>query len=316
MEDIVKLLPDIIANQIAAGEVVQRPSSVVKELMENAVDAGANRVQLIVKDAGKTWIQVIDNGCGMTDTDARMSFERHATSKIRKPEDLYHIRTMGFRGEALASIAAVSQVEMRTRMEQNKVGTQLIIEAGVFISQEATAANPGTSITVKNLFYNVPARRNFLKSNAAETRHIIDEFQRVALAHPNISFTFHHNGAELFHLKEGNLRQRVVAMFGHPYNERLVPIEEKTTVLTIYGFIGKPETAKKMRGEQFLFVNNRFIKSHYLHHAIVTAYDEMISSDAHPLYTIFLDIDPARIDVNVHPTKQEIKFDDEKIILQ
>ncbi len=314
MEDIVKLLPDIIANQIAAGEVVQRPSSVVKELMENAVDAGANRVQLIVKDAGKTWIQVIDNGCGMTDTDARMSFERHATSKIRKPEDLYHIRTMGFRGEALASIAAVSQVEMRTRMEQNKVGTQLIIEAGVFISQEATAANPGTSITVKNLFYNVPARRNFLKSNAAETRHIIDEFQRVALAHPNISFTFHHNGAELFHLKEGNLRQRVVAMFGHPYNERLVPIEEKTTVLTIYGFIGKPETAKKMRGEQFLFVNNRFIKSHYLHHAIVTAYDEMIPSDAHPLYTIFLDIDPARIDVNVHPTKQEIKFDDEKII--
>lgn len=314
MEDIVKLLPDIIANQIAAGEVVQRPSSVVKELMENAVDAGANRVQLIVKDAGKTWIQVIDNGCGMTDTDARMSFERHATSKIRKPEDLYHIRTMGFRGEALASIAAVSQVEMRTRMELNKVGTQLIIEAGIFISQDPTAANPGTSITVKNLFYNVPARRNFLKSNAAETRHIIDEFQRVALAHPNISFTFHHNGAELFHLKEGNLRQRVVAMFGHPYNERLVPIEEKTTVLTIYGFIGKPETAKKMRGEQFLFVNNRFIKSHYLHHAIVTAYDEMIPSDAHPLYTIFLDIDPARIDVNVHPTKQEIKFDDEKII--
>ncbi len=314
MEDIIKLLPDVIANQIAAGEVVQRPASVVKELLENAIDAGATKIQLIVKDAGKTWIQVIDNGCGMSDTDARMSFERHATSKIRTADDLFHIRTMGFRGEALASIAAVAQVEMRSKQEEKKVGTQLIIEGGAFVSQEAISAITGTSITVKNLFYNVPARRNFLKSNTSETRHIIDEFQRVAMAHPQIAFTFHHNGAELFHLKEGNLRQRIVAVFGNPYNERLVPIEENTTVLKIYGFIGKPDTAKKLRGEQFIFVNNRFIKSHYLHHAIVTAYDEMIPSDAHPLYTLFLDIDPSRIDVNVHPTKQEIKFDDEKII--
>lgn len=314
MEDIIKLLPDVIANQIAAGEVVQRPASAIKELLENAVDAGATKIQLIVKDAGKTWIQVIDNGCGMSDTDARMSFERHATSKIRTPEDLFHIRTMGFRGEALASIAAVAQVELRTRRAENKVGTQIIIEGGDIISQEPVSAPEGTSITVKNLFYNVPARRNFLKSNTAETRHIIDEFQRIALAHPHIAFTFHHNGAELFHLKEGNLRQRVVAVFGNPYNERLVPIEENTTVLKIYGFIGKPETAKKLRGEQFIFVNNRYIKSHYLHHAIVTAYDEMISSDAHPLYTLFLEIDPARIDVNVHPTKHEIKFEDEKIV--
>jgi DNA mismatch repair protein MutL len=314
MEDIIKLLPDVIANQIAAGEVVQRPASVVKELLENAVDAGATRIQLIVKDAGKTWIQVIDNGCGMSDTDARMSFERHATSKIRTADDLFHIRTMGFRGEALASIAAVAQVEMRSRKAESKVGTQIIIEGGDFISQETVSTAEGTSITVKNLFYNVPARRNFLKSNTSESRHIIDEFQRVAMAHPQIAFTFHHNGAELFHLKEGNLRQRVVALFGNPYNERLVPIEENTTVIKIYGFIGKPDTAKKMRGEQFIFVNNRFIKSHYLHHAIVTAYDEMIPSDAHPLYTLFLEIDPSRIDVNVHPTKQEIKFDDEKII--
>lgn len=314
MEDIIKLLPDVIANQIAAGEVVQRPASAVKELLENAVDAGATKIQLIVKDAGKTWIQVIDNGCGMSDTDARMSFERHATSKIRTPDDLFQIRTMGFRGEALASIAAVAQVELRSRRTENKVGTQIIIEGGEIISQEPVSAPEGTSITVKNLFYNVPARRNFLKSNTAETRHIIDEFQRVALAHPHIAFTFHHNGAELFHLKEGNLRQRVVAVFGNPYNERLVPIEENTTVLKIYGFIGKPETAKKLRGEQFIFVNNRFIKSHYLHHAIVTAYDEMIASDAHPLYTLFLEIDPARIDVNVHPTKHEIKFEDEKIV--
>ncbi len=314
MEDIIKLLPEIIANQIAAGEVVQRPASVVKELLENAVDAGASKIQLLVKDAGKTWIQVIDNGCGMSDTDARMSFERHATSKIRTPDDLFHIRTMGFRGEALASVAAVAQIEMRTRKEENKIGTNILIEGGTFVSQEAASCAAGTSITIKNLFFNVPARRNFLKSNTAETRHIVDEFQRVALSHPHIAFTFHLNGAELFHLKEGNLRQRVVAIFGNPYNERLVPIEENTTVLRIYGFIGKPDTAKKLRGEQYIFVNNRFIKSHYLHHAIVTAYDDLIPSDAHPLYTLFLEIDPTRIDVNVHPTKQEIKFDDEKIV--
>lgn len=314
MSDIIQQLPDSIANQIAAGEVIQRPASAVKELMENAIDAGATSVKLIVKDAGKTLIQVIDNGCGMSETDARMSFERHATSKIKNIDDLFHIRTMGFRGEALASIAAVAQVELKSRITGKETGTEIIIEGSEVKSQEVVQCAEGTSIAVKNLFFNVPARRNFLKSNPVETRHIIDEFQRIALSYPHIHFTLHHNGLEIFHLKAGNLRQRIVGIMGNNYNERLVPVEENTTVTNIVGFIGKPEFAKKTRGEQFLFVNNRFIRSNYLNHAIVSAYDELLPRDSFPLYVLFIDIDPSRIDINVHPTKQEIKFEDEKII--
>jgi len=314
MSDIIQQLPDSIANQIAAGEVIQRPASAVKELMENAIDAGATSVKLIIKDAGKTLLQVIDNGCGMSETDARMSFERHATSKIKNIDDLFHIRTMGFRGEALASIAAVAQVELKSKMTGEELGTQLIIEGSEVKSQEPVQCAEGTSIAVKNLFYNVPARRNFLKSPPVEMRHIIDEFQRIALSYPHIHFTLHHNGMEIFHLKAGNLRQRIVSIFGSNYNERLVPIEENTNITNIIGFIGKPEFAKKTRGEQFLFVNNRFIRSNYLNHAIVNAYDELLPRDSYPLYVLFIDIEPSRIDINVHPTKQEIKFEDEKII--
>jgi len=314
MSDIIQLLPDSIANQIAAGEVIQRPASAVKELMENAVDAGATHIQLIIKDAGKTWIQVVDNGCGMSETDARMSFERHATSKIRTADDLFAIRTMGFRGEALASVAAVAQVELKTRQIENETGTCISIHGSEVISQEPVQMQAGTSITIKNLFYNVPARRNFLKSNTVEMRHVVDEFQRVALAYPHLAFQLHHNGVEVFHLKEGSLRQRIVALLGNQYNERLVPVEENTSVLKIYGFIGKPEAARKLRGDQFIFVNNRFIKSPYLHHGISSAYENLIPADTHPLYVLFMDIDPARIDVNVHPTKQEIKFEDERIV--
>lgn len=314
MSDIIKLLPDAIANQIAAGEVVQRPASAVKELMENSIDAGATLIQLIVKDAGKTWIQVVDNGCGMSETDARMSFERHATSKIRSADDLFAIRTMGFRGEALASVAAVAQVELKTRQIQDETGTCITIHGSEVMSQEPVQMQTGTSIIIKNLFYNVPARRAFLKSNTVEMRHVVDEFQRIALAYPHLNFTLHHNGVEIFHLKDGSLRQRIVALLGTQYNERLVPVEENTSVLKIYGFIGKPEAARKLRGDQFLFVNNRFIKSPYLHHGISSAYDNLIPTDTHPLYVLFMDIDPARIDVNVHPTKQEIKFEDERIV--
>jgi len=314
MSDIIHLLPDSIANQIAAGEVIQRPASVVKELMENAVDAGATLIQLIVKDAGKTWIQVVDNGCGMSETDARMSFERHATSKIRTADDLFAIRTMGFRGEALASVAAVAQVELKTKRVGDDVGTCISIHGSEVISQEPVQMQSGTSITIKNLFYNVPARRNFLKSNTVEMRHVVDEFQRIALAYPHLGFQLHHNGVEVFHLKEGSLRQRIVALLGNQYNERLVPVEENTSVLKIYGFIGKPEAARKLRGDQFIFVNNRFIKSPYLHHGISSAYENLVPADTHPLYVLFMDIDPARIDVNVHPTKQEIKFEDERIV--
>ena len=314
MSDIIRLLPDAIANQIAAGEVIQRPASAVKELMENSIDAGATLVQLIVKDAGKTWIQVVDNGCGMSETDARMSLERHATSKIRNAQDLFAIRTMGFRGEALASVAAVAQVELKTRQIENETGTCITIHGSEVISQEPVQMQPGTSITIRNLFYNVPARRAFLKSNTVEMRHVVDEFQRIALAYPHMSFQLHHNGVEVFHLKDGSLRQRIVALLGNQYNERLVPVEENTSVLKIYGFIGKPEAARKLRGDQFIFVNNRFIKSPYLHHGISNAYENLIPSDTHPLYVLFMDIDPARIDVNVHPTKQEIKFEDERIV--
>jgi DNA mismatch repair protein MutL len=314
MSDIIQLLPDSVANQIAAGEVVQRPASAVKELLENAIDAGANKIQLIVKDAGKALIQVIDNGCGMSVTDARMCFERHATSKVRKAEDLFAIRTMGFRGEAMASIAAIAQVEMKTRRHDEELGTLVEIEGSVFIKQEPVATPQGTSICIKNLFYNTPARRNFLKSNPAEMRHIIDEFQRVSMAHPAVAFSLHHDGIEIYRLPSSALKQRIVHLFGNNYNERLIPVEEETSIINLKGFIGKPEFAKRTRGEQFFFVNNRFIKDPYLNHAVNRAYEELLSDDNFPLYVLFIDIDPAKIDVNVHPTKTEIKYLEEKSI--
>ena len=316
MADIIQLLPDSIANQIAAGEVIQRPSSAVKELLENAIDSGATQIRVILKEAGKTLIQIIDDGCGMSDTDARMAFERHATSKIRSTKDLFEIKTMGFRGEALASIAAIAQVELKTRLHKNDLGTKIIISGSKVKSQEACQTAAGTSFSIKNLFYNVPARRNFLKSNNVELRHIIDEFQRVALSNPEVFFSLHHNENELFHLPSGNLRQRIVAVFGSTYNKRLVPVSENTDVVKIEGFVGKPEFAKKSRGEQLFFVNNRFIKSGYLHHAVMAAYEGLISDKNFPFYAIFIEIDPSRIDINVHPTKQEIKFDDERLIYQ
>ncbi len=314
MADIIQLLPDSIANQIAAGEVVQRPASVVKELLENSIDSGATQIKLIVKESGKSLIQVIDNGCGMSATDARMSFERHATSKIRSAQDLFAIRTMGFRGEAMASIAAIAHVEMRTRLHKNELGNKLVVEASEFVKQEPCQCTGGTNISVKNLFFNVPARRNFLKSNAVEMRHILDEFQRVALANTDIFFSLHHNGSEIFHLPPTNLRQRIVGIFGNATNQKLVPVNEDTDVISISGFIGKPAFARKTRGEQIFFVNQRFIKSGYLHHAVMMAYEELLPKDTFPMYTIFFEIDPARIDINVHPTKQEIKFDDERMV--
>jgi DNA mismatch repair protein MutL len=312
--DVIQLLPDAIANQIAAGEVIQRPASVVKELVENAVDAGAAKIQLIVKDSGRTLVQVIDDGCGMTVTDARLAFERHATSKLRAAEDLFRLRTMGFRGEALASIAAVAQVEMKTRRQADELGTLLLLEGSEVKRQEPCQSPPGTSIAVKNLFFNVPARRNFLKSPSVEMRHINEEFVRIALAHPDIYFTLHHNGQEVYHLPPGNSRQRAVGVFGKNYDKRLVPVFEDTDVLKIDGFVGKPEFAKKSRGDQYFFVNDRFIKSSYLHHAVAAAFEELLPKDTHPFYVVFLRMDPARIDVNVHPTKQEIKFEDERLV--
>ncbi len=314
MSDIIQLLPDSVANQIAAGEVVQRPASAVKELLENAIDAGADKIQLIIKDAGKALIQVIDNGCGMSITDARMCFERHATSKVRKAEDLFTIRTMGFRGEAMASIAAISQVEMKTKRVEDEVGTQIEIEGATFIKQEPVGSSNGTSIAIRNLFFNTPARRNFLKSNAAEMRHIIDEFQRVALAKPHVAFSLHHDGVEIYRLPAAAMKQRIVHLLGNNYNERLIPVEEDTTIINLKGFIGKPEFAKKTRGEQFFFVNDRFIKDAYLNHAVNKAYQELLPDENFPLYVLFIDIDPAKIDVNVHPTKTEIKYLDEKSI--
>lgn len=314
MADLIQLLPESVANQIAAGEVVQRPASAVKELLENAVDAGATSLKLIVRDAGKTLLQVIDNGCGMSETDARMSFERHATSKIRDAKDLFSISTMGFRGEALASIGAVAQVEMRTRRSKDELGTRIVVEDSTVKVQEPCQCPPGTSIAVKNLFFNVPARRNFLKSEPVEMRHIMDEFQRLAMAHPDLFFSLQHNEQELYHLPPGNLRQRVVKIFGEVVNKKLVPVQQETEILRISGFVGKPDYFKKARGEQMFFVNKRYIKSPYLHQAVVSAFEDLLPSDAFPLYVLFLEIDPSRIDINVHPTKQEIKFDDEKLI--
>ncbi len=311
MSSIIQLLPDHMANQIAAGEVVQRPASVVKELLENAVDAKATDIKLIVKDAGKSLVQVIDNGNGMSVTDARMCFERHATSKIRHAEDLFTIHTKGFRGEALASIAAIAHVELKTKQEFDELGTHIIIEGSKFITQDPSVLPKGTSFAVKNLFFNIPARRNFLKSETVEHRHIVDEFQRVALAHPSIHFTFIHNGSELFNLPSSNLRQRIVAIFSGKTNEKLVPISEETEIVQVNGFISKPEFSKKNRSEQFFFVNNRYIKSGYLHHAVMAAYEGLLKDGMQPGYFIYLEVPQNTIDINIHPTKTEIKFDDE-----
>ena len=311
MSSIIQLLPDHVANQIAAGEVVQRPASVVKELLENAVDAKATDVKLIIKDAGKALVQVIDNGLGMNVTDARLCFERHATSKIRQAEDLFSLFTKGFRGEALASIAAIAHVEMKTRQEQDELGHHIIIEGSKFMAQELAVVPQGTSFAIKNLFFNIPARRNFLKSDTVEYRHIVDEFHRVALAHPNIQFTFYHNGSEMFNLPPASLRQRIVSIFSGKTNEKLVPVQEETDIVTIQGFVSKPEFAKKSRGEQFFFVNDRFIKSGYLHHAVMAAYDGILKDGAQPSYFLYLTVPPNTIDINIHPTKTEIKFDDE-----
>ncbi len=311
MTDIIQLLPDHVANQIAAGEVVQRPASVVKELLENAIDANSDTIKLIVKDAGKTLIQVIDNGKGMSPTDARLSFERHATSKIRAAEDLFNLNTKGFRGEALASIAAIAHVELKTKPEDEELGTLIEIEGSTIQNQDVTVTPTGTSLSVKNLFFNIPARRNFLKSDNVELRHIIDEFHRVALAHPDIAFVMYHNGSESFNLPKSNYRQRVVNIFGAKTNEKLVPVEEETEVLKISGFVGKPEFAKRSKNEQFFFVNNRFIKSPYLNHAINSAYEGLVKDGSYPSYFLKLTVDPKTIDINIHPTKTEIKFDDE-----
>jgi DNA mismatch repair protein MutL len=311
MSDVIHLLPDHVANQIAAGEVVQRPASVIKELLENAIDAGSKNVQVYVKESGKILVKVVDDGAGMSLTDARLSFERHATSKIKSAEDLFHLHTKGFRGEALASIAAIAHVELKTRREEDEVGTFIKIEGSQIISQEPCVTSVGTSISVKNLFYNIPARRNFLKSDTVEIRHIIDEFQRVALAHPNIAFSLSHNSSELFQLYNTNFRQRITNIFGGKTSEKLVPVNEETEIVTVSGFVGKPEFAKRTRGEQFFFVNDRFIKSPYLNHAVTSAFEGLLKERAFPSYFLYLTVDPKSIDINIHPTKTEIQFDDE-----
>ena len=314
MLDVIKLLPDSVANQIAAGEVIQRPASAVKELMENALDAGATQIDLVVKDAGKALIMVVDNGCGMSETDARLCFERHATSKISKADDLFCIRTMGFRGEALASIAAIAQVELKTRRPEDEVGTLIVNEGSVVKEQSLVPMAPGTSISVKNLFFNVPARRNFLKSAQAEMRHIVEEFTRVTLMNPEIGFTLNSDGKELYHLYPGSLKQRIVGLFGNSYEERLLPVDQEADRVRISGFIVKAEFARKTRGEQYFFVNKRFIKHAYLHHAIENAYLEMIPKDSFPGYFLNIEVDPADIDINIHPTKTEVNFLDVKLV--
>ncbi|WP_375561699.1 DNA mismatch repair endonuclease MutL [Bernardetia sp. OM2101] len=314
MLDIIRLLPESLANQIAAGEVVQRPASVVKEMLENSVDAEASTIELVLQDAGKALIQVIDNGKGMSETDARMCFERHATSKIITQDDLYNIRTFGFRGEAMASIAAVAQVELRSRQEDQEIGTLIYIEGSEVKKHEPTATQKGTSLAVKNLFFNTPARRKFLKSNSVELRHITQEFERVALANPHINFSMHHNNQEVYNLKEGKLARRIVAMFGKSYQSNLLTCQEDVETIKLLGYVGKPQAAKKTKGNQYFFVNNRFIKSGYLHHAVMTAYEGLLPKDAHPFYVLFIEIDPKKIDINVHPTKTEIKFDDERTV--
>jgi len=316
MPDIIQLLPDSVANQIAAGEVIQRPASVVKELVENAVDAGATSITVNIKDAGKTLIQIIDNGCGMSETDARMSFERHATSKIKSANDLFAIRTMGFRGEALASIAAIATVELKTKRKEDEVGTAINISGSEVLSQEAVSCSNGTNFLIKNLFFNVPARRKFLKSDATEMSKIIAEFQKIVLANPSISFVLQNNNQEIYNLSAGNLRQRIVSVFGKNINQSLVSIDTETSLIKISGFIGKPEFARKTAGEQYFFVNDRFMKHPYFHKAVLLAYDKILPPDYTPSYFIYLDIDPSTIDINIHPTKTEIKFEDERAIWQ
>ena len=314
MLDIIKLLPDSVANQIAAGEVIQRPASAVKELMENALDAGATQIDLVVKDAGKAMIMVVDNGCGMSETDARLCFERHATSKISRAEDLFAIRTMGFRGEALASIAAIAQVELKTRRKEDEVGTKIVNEGSIVKEQTLVPMQPGTTFTIKNLFFNVPARRNFLKSPQAEMRHIVEEFTRVTLMNPEIGFTLTSDGKEVYHLYPGNLKQRIVGLFGSAYDERLLHVHQEADRVSIDGYIVKAEYARKTRGEQYFFVNKRFIKHAYLHHAIENAYLEMIPKDSFPGYFLNIEVDPADIDINIHPTKTEVNFLDVKLV--
>jgi DNA mismatch repair protein MutL len=316
MPDIIKLLPDSVANQIAAGEVIQRPASVVKELMENSVDAGGKNINVIIKDSGKTLIQVIDDGCGMSETDSRLSFERHATSKIASAKDLFAISTKGFRGEALASIAAVAMVELKTRKDEDETGTLIIINGSKVETQEPCSCPKGSSFSVKNLFYNIPARRKFLKSDNTELRHIINEFQKVAIPHPEIRFSLHHNESEVYNLSEGSSRQRIIGVFGKQINQQLITLETETTLISIKGFIGKPESARRTYGEQFFFVNNRFMKHPYFHKAVAEAYQNILPADAIPSYFIFMESDPGSIDINIHPTKTEIKFDDERSIWQ
>jgi DNA mismatch repair protein MutL len=314
MSDIIQLLPDSVANQIAAGEVIQRPASVVKELVENAVDAGSSEIQIIIKDAGRTLIQIIDNGCGMSETDARMAFERHATSKIRNANDLFAIRTMGFRGEALASIAAVAHVELKTRLHEQQLGTRIEIAGSKVENQEPVTCAPGSNFMVKNLFFNVPARRRFLKTNATELRHIVNEFQRIALANPSIMFSLEHNNQKLFTLPSSNLRQRISALIGSHTNSLLLPVETDTSIIKIHGFIGKPQSARKTMGDQYFFVNHRYMRSPYLHKAVMVAYENLVPAEHCPPYFLFFEADPEIIDVNIHPTKTEIKFEDERSV--
>lgn len=314
MPDIIRILPDSVANQIAAGEVIQRPASAVKELLENSIDSGAGEIRLIIKDAGKTLIQVMDNGCGMSETDARLCFERHATSKIKEANDLFAIRTMGFRGEALASVASIAHVQMKTRLHNEELGSCIELEGFEVKSQTPCPCEKGTSISVKNLFFNVPARRNFLKSDSAESAHIMDEFFRIAIAHPEISFTFHHNNKPVFILDKANLKQRLIALYGNPYNERLLTVEQKSETIHVHGFTGKAEFAKKTRGEQFFFVNNRFIRHAYLNHAVESAFKDLLPEKAIPSYFLFIDVDPKTIDINIHPTKTEVNFQDGSFI--
>lgn len=316
MADIIKLLPDSVANQIAAGEVIQRPASVVKELMENSVDAGANNIRVIIKDAGKTLIHVIDNGYGMSETDARLAFERHATSKITTANDLFAITTKGFRGEALASIAAVAMVELKTRRKEDEAGTLVIVNGSKVEAQEICSCPSGSSFSVKSLFFNIPARRKFLKSDNTEIRHIINEFQKVALAHPEIMFSLYHNDSEIYNLQEGNLRQRVIGIFGKSIGQDLINLDTETSLVKIGGFIGKPENARRTFGEQFFFINNRFMKHPYFHKAVMEAYRNILQSDSIPSYFILMEVDPGRIDINIHPTKTEVKFEDERAIWQ
>lgn len=314
MPDIIQLLPDSIANQIAAGEVVQRPASAVKELLENSIDAGGRHIRLMIKDAGKVLLQVIDDGCGMSETDARLSLERHATSKIRTAEDLFSLRTMGFRGEALASLAAVSQMELKTRQQDEEIGTRIVVEGSEVKQQEPVACEAGTSIAVRNLFYNIPARRNFLKSNPVETHHINDEFNRIAIAHPEVAFSFFINDNLECSLSAGKLSQRIVQIFGKSYQQQLAPCREETSSMRLHGYVGRPDAAKKTRGEQFLYVNKRFIRNNYLNHAVMSAFEGLLPESTFPFYVLFIEIDPRHVDVNVHPTKTEVKFDDERTV--